>query len=208
MSSYPHEMSPVVPTGNVYGKYDATHPVERRLVRKFLGSLETVFPHQAPRVVIEVGIGEGEVAQLVQGRFPMARVMGVDLPDAALGRQWRTRGLAGLFGDAAHLPIADRSADLVLAVELLEHVPDPEGVLSEILRIASGTVVLSVPREPIWRLGNMARRRYLRALGNTPGHLQHWSKRSFVRFVEARADVQVVLTPFPWTLVVATPRSG
>jgi hypothetical protein len=30
-----------------------------------------------------------------------------------------------------------------------------------------------VPREPIWRIGNMARGRYLGDLGNTPGHIQH-----------------------------------
>ncbi len=64
-------------------------------------------------------------------------------------------------------------------MEVLEHVPDPAAVLAEMFRVASRWVLVSVPREPLWRGLNMARGSYLRDFGNTPGHLNHWSKRSF-----------------------------
>jgi hypothetical protein len=65
---------------------------------------------------------------------------------------------------------------------------------------------LSVPREPIWRAGNLARGRYVQALGNTPGHVNHWSAKQFERFVASGLDVIDVAKPLPWTMLCATPR--
>ena len=58
--------------------------------------------------------------------------------------------------------------------------PDPEATLAEMARVARRHLLVSVPREPLWRGLNMARGAYLRDLGNTPGHVNHWSKRAFV----------------------------
>lgn len=193
------------PIGNTYAKYVTTHPLERKLVGNFLSCLARVLPSTAPNTILEVGVGEGEVSALVRERYPDATLVGLDLPDPRLVREWRQRQLTGVFADAAHLPLADASVELVLAIEVLEHVADPETVLHELLRVVSHVVVISVPREPIFRLGNVMRRRYLRSLGNTPGHVQHWSRRSFVRFVARHAKVLKVVSPLPWTVVVARP---
>ncbi|HMQ28482.1 MAG TPA: methyltransferase domain-containing protein, partial [Acidimicrobiales bacterium] len=96
--------------------------------------------------------------------------------------------------------------DLVLALEVLEHVPEPEAVLSEIARVGRGAVVLSVPWEPVWRLGNLARGRYVRDLGNTPGHIQHFGRGGFRRLVARHLDVREVRRPVPWTFVRADVR--
>ena len=37
-----------------------------------------------------------------------------------------------------------------------------------------------VPREPVWRVLNVARGRYVRWLGNPPGHIQHFSRAAFL----------------------------
>ena len=88
-------------------------------------------------------------------------------------------------------------------MEVLEHVPDPRAVLGEMARVASSWILASVPREPLWRGLNLARGAYLRSLGNTPGHLNHWSTASFVKFVSRVATVRAVEKPFPWTIVWA-----
>ncbi len=49
----------------------------------------------------------------------------------------------------------------------------------------------------------MARGKYVRNLGNTPGHIQHWSSRQFEELVGSRFDVVAVQRPFPWTMVRA-----
>ena len=61
--------------------------------------------------------------------------------------------------------------------------------------------MLSVPREPIFRGGNLATGRHVRALGNTPGHLNHWSAPAFLRFVSREAALVEVRKPLPWTAV-------
>ncbi|HEY7069009.1 MAG TPA: class I SAM-dependent methyltransferase [Acidimicrobiales bacterium] len=192
-----------VPTGNTYDKYASSNPVERRLMAGFFTALDACLPVRAPASVLEVGVGEGEVSARVLERYPAAAVTGVDLPDAALAAEWRERGVVALFGDIARLPFPSGAFDLVLAIEVLEHVPDPAAGLAELARVSRRDLVLSVPQEPVWRVANMARGKYLRALGNTPGHVQHWSRRGFSRFVASQLAVETVRSPFPWTMVAA-----
>jgi SAM-dependent methyltransferase len=195
-----------VPTGNTYDKYASKNPIERKLMGGFFGCLDELLPATAPAAVLEVGVGEGEVSERVRARYPDARVVGIDLPDEDLSGSWSERGLAGAFADITRLPFPDDSFDLVLAVEVLEHVPDPAGALAELNRVARGNLLLSVPREPIWRIANMARGKYIGALGNTPGHIQHWSRRSFASFVGQHFETTAVRAPFPWTMVGARVR--
>ena len=204
----PHDAAPsaATPTGNSYDKYGARHPVERRLVEGFLRALDDALPSAAPVRVLEVGAGEGEISARVRSRFPNAVVVSIDLHDPSLGAEWRQRGALGAFADVRSLPFPDGSFDLVLGIEVLEHVVGPEQALSEIHRVGRDAVVLSVPREPIWRIANVLRGRYVRQLGNTPGHLNHWSTRGFRTLVERRFDVGATRTPFPWTILSARRR--
>ncbi len=203
-----HSGAPVrpVPTGNTYDKYGTANPIERRLLGRFLTALDGLLPAPPVGRVLEVGTGEGHVAERVAARFPEAFVTGLDLRDDALAVHWEGRPLAGVFASGDRLPFRSRSFDLVLAVEVLEHVPEPDRVLAEIARVATGAVVLTVPWEPWWRMGNMARGRYLRQFGNTPGHIQHWSARSFRRLVTERLEVTATARSFPWLLVGGRPR--
>jgi ubiquinone/menaquinone biosynthesis C-methylase UbiE len=195
-----------VPTGNTYDKYASSNPIERRLMSGFFRALDAALPAEAPGSILEVGVGEGEVGARVRARYPRARFVGIDLPDEDLAAHWGKQGLSGAFADIARLPFPDGAFDLVLGIEVLEHVPDPLAALEEVSRLATGHLVVSVPREPIWRIANMARGKYLGDLGNTPGHVNHWSKRAFAELVGTRFTVREVATPFPWTMVAATVR--
>ena len=192
--------------GNHYDKYASTNPVEQRMMRGFMTALDEALAGLAPRVVVEVGAGEGRITERLRERFPDATVVGLDLPDSDLASDWQQVEAPMLFGDATRLPFVDGIADLVVAMEVLEHVPQPERALRELARIGRDAFVLSVPREPIWRAGNMARGRYLRDLGNTPGHVNHWSARGFRGFVTEGLRVERTWTPLPWTMVRARQR--
>ena len=194
--------------GNTYDKYASTNPIEQRMMRGFFSALDDALSGLAPRVVVEVGAGEGRITERLRERFPSATVVGLDLPDADLQREWRGVEVPMFAGDATRLPFTDASVDLVVALEVLEHVPQPRRALDELARVCRGAAVLSVPREPIWRFGNVARGRYVRDLGNTPGHVNHWSARSFRRFVGECFRVDSSSTPLPWTMVRAFPLSA
>ena len=194
------------PTGNTYDKYGSTNPMEQRMMRGFMRSLDEMMAGLSPRRILEIGVGEGHVMSRVRERFPGVPLVGLDLPDDELGADWRDKGLPCMFGDATTLPFPDDSFDLVLAIEVLEHVPTPDHALSELSRVCSGTFIGSVPFEPIWRAGNLVRRRYVKQLGNTPGHVNHWTRWGFRKFVGTRFHVQQVRSPLPWTMTRAIPR--
>jgi ubiquinone/menaquinone biosynthesis C-methylase UbiE len=191
-------------TGNTYDKYGSSNPVVKRLMAAFEGALEDLFAKASPKSLLDVGCGEGVLthkwAQRIDGR-----VVGIDLDDPQLHDEWKGRqapNLEYMVMKAENLPFGDREFDVATAIEVLEHVPDPEHTVSEMARVASGHLLVSVPREPLWRGLNMARGAYLRDLGNTPGHLNHWSKRAFVRLLERYGTVEEARSPFPWTMLL------
>jgi SAM-dependent methyltransferase len=200
------EIQPGNVAGNNYDKYASTNPIERRMMAGFFSALDRMLDGLSPRVVVEIGAGEGRVIERLVSRFPDATVVGLDLPDTDLAEEWSDIPAPMFFGDATRMPFADGSVDLVVGLEVLEHVPAPERALADIARVCRGAAILSVPREPIWRAGNMARGRYLRALGNTPGHVNHWSAGAFERFVGSQMRVESTARPLPWTMVRAAPR--
>ena len=134
-----------------------------------------------------------------------ARVVGIDLEEESIQAGWAERQAPNLeyrVMEAANLPFADGEFDLASAIEVLEHVPDPEHTVGEMARCAERHLLVSVPREPLWRMLNMARGAYWPALGNTPGHLNHWSRRSFVQLLARHGEVVEVRSPFPWTMLL------
>jgi SAM-dependent methyltransferase len=195
-----------IPTGNTYDKYGSTNPIERRMMRGFFAALDRCLDETAPTRIFEIGVGEGIVTSRVIERFNGVPVIGLDLPDEELAAQWQSRALSCAFGDASHLPFPDGAFDLVLAIEVFEHLPDPAAAMAELARVCSGSLIASVPLEPVWRIGNMARGRYLREFGNTPGHVNHWTHRGFEKLVASQFEVVDRATPLPWTMVLATAR--
>jgi 2-polyprenyl-3-methyl-5-hydroxy-6-metoxy-1,4-benzoquinol methylase len=198
-----------VPTGNTYDKYGSTNPVVRRLMNGFESTLEELWRKAGPESILDVGCGEGVLTAQWADQLGDGRIVGIDLDDPKLKAEWDKRQRGNLeykVEDATHLSFADGEFDMATAIEVLEHVPDPERTVSEMARVAKRWVLVSVPREPLWRGLNMARGAYLKDLGNTPGHINHWSKRSFVSMLSRYGTVEEVRSPFPWTMCLVRVR--
>jgi ubiquinone/menaquinone biosynthesis C-methylase UbiE len=193
-----------VPTGNTYDKYGSQNPVVRRLMTGFEKSLDELWHMASPESILDVGCGEGVLTSKWAERLE-GRIVGIDLPDPKLEAEWQKRQRPNLeyrAEEATSLSFADDEFDMATAIEVLEHVPDPERTVAEMARVAKRWVLVSVPREPLWRGLNMARGAYIKDFGNTPGHINHWSKRSFVAMLSRHGTVQEVRSPFPWTMVL------
>ena len=197
-------------TGNTYDKYGSTNPVVRRLMAGFEGTLEELFTQADPQSLLDVGCGEGVLThQWAQRLGDERRVVGIDLDDPALHAEWAKRTAPNLeyrVMKAENLPFADGEFDAAAAIEVLEHVPDAEHTVAEMARVAKRWLLVSVPREPLWRGLNMARGAYWKDLGNTPGHVNHWSKRSFVALLSRHGDDVQARSPFPWTMLLVRLR--
>lgn len=190
-------------TGNTYDKYGSSNPVVRRLMAEFHRNLDELWGLAAPTSILDVGCGEGVLTYEWAERLGDGRIVGIDLDDPLLHEQWKTRQRPNLeyqVMKAENMPFAANEFDMATAIEVLEHVPDAEDTLCEMQRCAKQWILVSVPREPLWRATNVARGAYWKTLGNTPGHVNHWSSGAFKRLLSQYGEVVELRQPFPWTM--------
>jgi SAM-dependent methyltransferase len=191
--------------GNVYDKYATRNPVERRLVGAFLGDVRELAAHTGAGEAHEVGCGEGELAMMLAREG--LRMRGSDVSAEVIEEARRRAKVARVDVSYRAAPIdslepGSDAAELIVCCEVLEHVDDPERALDTLVGLARPWLLVSVPREPLWRILNLARFKYVGELGNTPGHLGHWSRRSFLDLLRSKAEVVDVRSPVPWTMAL------
>lgn len=192
-------------TGNTYDKYGSGNPLVRRLMRGFERSLDELLERADPDSLLDVGCGEGVLAERVARRLDPRRVVGVDVEEASIQAGWAAHRAPNLEYRTMHaeeLPFGEGEFDTVSAIEVLEHLPDPERTVAQMARCAQRHLLVSVPREPLWRALNMARGAYWSQLGNTPGHLNQWSRSAFLGLLSRHGEVVEARSPFPWTMLL------
>jgi SAM-dependent methyltransferase len=192
-------------TGNTYDKYGSSNPLVRRMMAGFERDLDELLGLADPGSLLDVGCGEGVLVERWARGLPGRRVVGVDLEEDSIQAGWAQRQAPNLeyrVVRAENLPFADDEFALASAIEVLEHLPDPAHTLAEMARCAQRHLLVSVPREPLWRALNLARGAYWREGGNTPGHLNHWSRRSFTALLSRYGTVAELRSPFPWTMLL------
>ena len=194
-----------VVTGNTYDKYGSSNPLVKKMMANFEGTLDDLWNQASPESVLDVGCGEGVLTHKWAERLGDKRIVGLDLDEPELQAAWEHRKRDNLeyrVLEATTLPFADGEFDVATAIEVLEHVPQPAQTIREMARVANRHLIVSVPREPLWRGLNMARGSYIKHLGNTPGHVNHWSKRAFVKELSKVGKVVEARSPFPWTMLL------
>ncbi len=189
-------------------KHESRNPIQRLLLGHFTRQMIAQVGKVAPRSVLDVGCGEGYMLGALADAGLGGHRVGVDFS------QWAIDRAKERLGDRADLSVKDvrtladdgRKFDLVMMLEVLEHLPNPEVMLPLLERLADPWLLLSVPWEPFFRGLNLLRGRHVRALGNHPEHLQQWTRAGFVAFVGQRFDIVEAPVVFPWTMVLARRR--
>jgi SAM-dependent methyltransferase len=186
-------------------KYGSTNPVVVRLLDRWIALLRDVVAGGGA-VVLDVGIGEGFAFERLGLDAPLQ--MGVEYRlDKLLAARRRVGHLAGVRADAGMLPITAGSVDLVLCTEVLEHLVHTEPAVLELARVTRGSCVVTVPWEPWFRLGNLARGKNLRKGGNDPEHVQQFGVASLRRLLEHAFEHVEIRRCFPWLVAVCrSPR--
>lgn len=189
-------------------KHESKNPIQRALLGHFTRQMIAQVGKIAPRSVLDVGCGEGYMLGALADAKLGGSLVGVDFSDWAIERaKERLAGRADLsVKDVRTLADDGRKFDLVMMLEVLEHLPDPAVMLPVLEQLADPWLLLSVPWEPFFRGLNLLRGRHIGAWGNHPEHLQQWSRGGFISFVRSRFDVVETPMVFPWTMVLARRR--
>ncbi|HEY8628592.1 MAG TPA: class I SAM-dependent methyltransferase [Gaiellaceae bacterium] len=148
-----------------------------------------------PGRVLEVGGGEGELAERIVGELG-AKLVGIDQSERMVEIQ-RSKGIDARVGTAEELPFADGEFDLAVAAWMLYHVPDPHRALAELARVLRpGGRLVAVANgydhlgEP-WDLMGRDRAYRREIFGRETGEV--WLRRSFPHVERRDADGWVTL---------------
>ena len=204
--------------GNI-SKYKTRNPLKRKLIARFdlriLQLLKQVTDENSHMFFLEkltlldAGCGEGFITEQIKQCFPKWNLTGVDgAEEAVLFAGKHVKGVDFKVGNLYALNFSDCAFDIVVCSEVLEHLDEPERALKEMKRVSRTALLLTVPHEPWFRLGNLAAFHNISRLGDPVDHINHWSFSEFQKFT------RVLLTDFeckyeksfPWSICLAVRR--
>lgn len=186
-----------------YLKYQTRNPLVQALIRRFLHEVVEQIRLLRPERIVDIGCGDGQLARVLN-ELPFAvDYQGFDVNEEAL-RIARRQNPDRRFNqaDLMQMELADNAADLVVCLEVLEHLTVPAEAMQRIARWTSCAALLSVPWEPYFRVGSLLRGKYLAAWGNHPEHVQHFTRSSFRKTAAAAFNQVRVNRSFPWLLAI------
>jgi SAM-dependent methyltransferase len=152
-----------------------------------LGVLRSVQPAN----LLDIGSGRGKFLWPLLDAFPELPVTAIDTnPDRVEVIDAVTRGgitrLTARQASATELPFADGTFDVVTLLEVLEHIPETQKALAEVVRVARRNVLLSVPSKP----------------DANPEHIHLFDERGLPRLLADAGASQVKVQQVPGHLLV------
>ncbi len=186
-------------------EYYSNNPITRLLIRNFFAELKKVIGLlESDDKILEVGCGTGE-----SSRWILSFLSGQHFEVSEVENQYVEKLRDAKFPvtvtqeSVCELKRDQDDFDCIFLLEVLEHLEDYELALKELFRVSRKYVVISIPNEPLWRILNCLRGRYLKNWGNTPGHINHWSTPKILKIISKYGVVREVYTPMPWIIVLA-----
>lgn len=136
----------------------------------------------AGKRVLDVACGEGYGAYMMATRWGAAQVTAIDISEEAVEAARRNFGAGNIAyevmaaGDLSR-KLPPKSFDLVVSLETIEHLDEPEGFLREITRVCTddATIVISCPNDPA---------HYLEGHAGNPFHMRTYTARQFFELAE------------------------
>jgi len=197
MSKEKHGNTPVR-----YNKEGSKNYIAKVLYNNYKKSLHDLIPKNDINNILEIGCGKGEILNFLDRKFDF-ELIGIDI-EREIVKEASDLYPNLIIREESGLQSSFKTSnfDLVLVLEVLEHVNEYKKIILESKRVSKKYCIFSVPREPIWRILNIIRGSYISDFGNTPGHINHWSSKAFMKLLSKYFDIVNICTPLPWTMVL------
>lgn len=190
--------------GNTPVKYDkenTKNPIARLLYNRFKDTIYQSIAEHEISTILDLGCGDGAILNYIFKRFPY-ELTGADIDkEQIINAKIINPEIEFVPCDGKNTFFDNNQFDMTLVLEVLEHEKDFIELIQEAKRVSYKYCIFSVPNEPLWRLLNILRGAHLINWGNTPGHINHWSKDDFVNLLSEYFEVIAVYSPIPWTIV-------
>ncbi|MFX0205487.1 MAG: class I SAM-dependent methyltransferase [Candidatus Hodarchaeota archaeon] len=189
-------------------KYQCQHPFAIKRIGRFYESLIKLIVSVKPGNMLNIGCGEGfDIKRIYEsGITNFGYCYGLDLNFDSLKiakKNLTNLRFHAVMGDIYYLPIKLDRFNVILCLEVLEHLNYPERALKEISQHFNGWCIFSVPNEPLYRLTRMiVFKQNILKLGNNSAHINRWSKNKFSHLIRKFFTVDDIITSFPWTIVL------
>jgi len=183
-----------------FEKHTSKNPLKQFFFNNFEKNLISLIAPLNPQKILDAGCGEGFTLSKFYELKIGQNLEGIDASYDAIGIGKKLYPYLDIkVGDIYNLPYPDNSFDLVTCMEVLEHLENPGKALSEVERVSSKYVLLTVPNEPLFTIFNYTR------WGQDIGHINKWSSSLFEKFITNHSSliIKEVCHPFPWTMILA-----
>ena len=194
--------------GEVYEIYHTDNPLLKYLANRFLKRVEYLLNKIEAKKLngIDIGSGEGNMLNILKSNGVIEDIIGIDLDEERISTAQKNYPDINFFvEDIYSLENYDKRFDYIIATEILEHLPKPElalNIFNDLVK-SSGYLIISVPHEPYFQIGNLLRGKHWSNRGKTPAHLNFWSKKEFDK-VLINNNIEIIkeftISTFPWLL--------
>ncbi len=184
-------------------KYYSKNPLKKICVKLFTEKIVKTISRLKIKNILDAGCGEGFIIRKVLKNIPDIKINGLDMNQDSI--QFAKKILPNCKftqGDIINMPYNNNSYDLIIALEILEHLKSPELALQELKRVTNNYCLISVPLEPYFSLGNLLSGKNIKQFGKEPEHLQLWNKKQIVNLVSQYFNILSVNVSFPWTIIL------
>lgn len=197
-------------TSGNYEKYITKNKLKQKMIKRMQQMMINIIRSEIKLCdedtpyLLDAGCGEGFITDLIQRELKSLRIKGMDHSEEAVAQAKRLFPAIDFdTEDIYNLGYGDNSFDIVICTEVLEHLTEPARGLSELLRVAKKTIILSVPNDPVFRIGNMMVLKNVTRFGNPIDHIQHWTKTGFLKWVQKNTNCNISYkSAFTWVIVV------
>lgn len=188
-----------------YKKYQSRNFVKKYLLKKFIYNiLKIIFALKQINNILDAGCGEGFIMQKIIEINPKINIVGLDisLESLEMGKKINPN-LKFIYGDITKMPYKDNAFDLILALEVLEHLPNPRVAFLELKRVTRKYCLISVPWEPFFSWGNLLSGKNIIRGGRDPEHINLWRRAEIINLINQFFKIKLVKISFPWIIVLA-----
>lgn len=191
-------------TTDNYKKHTHSNPIQQMLVENYLKNLVKLLKSVKIESILDAGCGEGFTLNRIQKENVASKYEGIEFnPQSIKIAKSLYPKLNIKKATIYELPFKDKSFDLVMSTEVLEHLEDPRKGLKELIRVSKKYILISVPNEPFFMGANFIRGKNWSRLGNDIEHIQHWTFWQFENFVkQEKVKILAAKHPFAWTMLL------